>query len=150
MNPRALLLLTVRLALGGVFLVSGFQKLAAPAANFAVQVETFQLVGPQASLLVALTLPWLEFTGGVFFFLGLWTVLSGRLLWLLNSGFILLLGSSLLRRLPIEQCGCFGEAIHLTVPQMLALDAVLWALFLVFFSLGGPTHAPSLDKRIHD
>ena len=149
MKPSSWFFFFIRLGLAAVFIVSGFQKLTAPAVNFAAVIETFEVVKGPLALFAAQTLPWLEFAGGVLFALGLWTSFSGRLLWAMNSGFILLLSSSLLRKLPIEQCGCFGEAVHLTVPQMLALDSALWGLFLVFFVFRGPEKAPSLDKVLH-
>ena len=149
MKPAAWFFLSVRALLGIVFIVSGFQKLTSPAANFAADIEKFELLHGPLVLLTAQILPWLEFVAGVLFILGLWTTISGLLLWALNTGFVLLLSSSLIRKLPIEQCGCFGEAIHLSVPQMLALDCTFWVLFLVFFAFHGPEKAPSLDKQLH-
>ncbi len=149
MRPAPWSFLAGRVLLGAVFIVSGFQKLTTPAVNFAAAIEKFEVVGGPSALFIAQTLPWLEFAGGVLFVLGLWTTVSGLLLWAMNSGFTLLLASSLIRKLPIEQCGCFGEAIHLSVPHMLVLDSVFWVLFLLFFAARGRERAPSLDKALH-
>jgi hypothetical protein len=44
--------------------------------------------------------------------------------------FIAAIGSTLLRGIPLESCGCFGGAVHLTPPQALALDCTLLAASL--------------------
>lgn len=147
MRPGAWALLALRVALGSVFVVSGFQKLLAPAENFAAVIEQFELVRGAVSQALAHVVPWIEFVGGVFFALGLQTRLSLPALWLLNTGFIGVLSTALFRKLPIEQCGCFGEAVKFSPSQMLGLDILLWLLFLVFFASYRRLGPPSLDTH---
>ena len=120
----------IRLILGGVFLFSGFLKLTQPHQNFLAVINTFQIVvGPPAEF-IALTMPWVEFFLGLFLVLGLWTGISLAGLWFLNTLFVGVLASAILRKLPIENCGCFGEGMSLSIPQMLILDVCLWWVFL--------------------
>ncbi len=139
------LLLSLRALLGCVFVVSGFQKLTAPYQNFVAVIEKFEVwQGPGVSLL-AQTLPWVEFILGVFFILGLWERLSLLGLWVMNTVFIGVLVSAIARKLPIQSCGCFGEAISISLPKILAIDFSLWALFLIYFLTSRRLNLPGLD-----
>jgi uncharacterized membrane protein YphA (DoxX/SURF4 family) len=146
MRPAAAAVLVLRLALGAVFIVSGFNKLAGLPENFAAAIEKYQIVPETVIPALSQAFPWLEFLAGVLFALGLWTRASLMALWAMNTAFIFILVSAVVRKLPIEQCGCFGEAIQLSPAQMIALDTALWALFLVFFISHRRVNAPSLDK----
>ena len=140
------LLLSLRVLLGAVFLISGFQKLTAPYQNFAAVIGKFELLPDPAAVIMAQTLPWAEFVLGVFLVLGLWERLSLLGLWAMNTVFIAALVSALARKLPIESCGCFGEAIALSLPKILTLDIFLWILFLTFFVLRRSLDLPGLDR----
>ena len=148
MKPSTVLHFCLRVGLGSVFVVSGFQKLASPAQNFAAVIEKFQVVPLPVASMIAHTFPWLELVLGVLFVLGLWTRVSLFLLWAMNTAFIALLSSALLRKLPIEECGCFGEAVSMSPKAMLGLDIGFWCLFLVFFILHGRAKSPALDDRL--
>jgi uncharacterized membrane protein YphA (DoxX/SURF4 family) len=143
---RNLLLLSLRVLLGAVFLVSGFQKLTAPYQNFAAVIEKFEVLRGPSVVLAAQTLPWAEFILGVFLILGLWERLSLVALWVMNTVFIAILAAALARKLPIQNCGCFGEAISLSLPQILWIDISLWILFLVYFSSSQNMNLPGLDR----
>ncbi len=142
------LLFLVRAAMGCVFVVSGFQKLSAPAENFAAVIEKFEILRGLPVTILAQTLPWAEFIAGVFLVLGLRTRLSLFILWVMNTIFIGILASALLRKLPIQECGCFGKAVSLSIPQMLAVDVSLWVFFLVYFLASRRIKVLSLDGRI--
>jgi uncharacterized membrane protein YphA (DoxX/SURF4 family) len=144
---RPLLLLSLRAVLGAVFAVSGFQKLVSPYQNFAAVIEKFEILkGPSVTLL-AQTLPWLELAAGIFLILGFWENISLVVLWGMNTLFLGVLGSALARSLPIDSCGCFGEAVTLSLPKILALDAGLWVLFLVYFFGSRRWKVPGLDQK---
>ena len=149
MSPAAVFRVLLRTGLGSVFVFTGFQKLLAPAENFAAVIETFEIVRGAPAQALARTLPWLEFVAGALFALGLWTRASASVLWAMNTVFIGVLAQALWRRLPIEQCGCFGEAVSLSPLQMLAVDAGLWALFLFFFATRNRVEPLSLDKHFN-
>ena len=146
MKTRPLLLLSLRLALGAVFAVSGFQKLASPYQNFAAVIEKFEVIKGAHAALLAQSLPWVEFTAGVFFMLGFWEIVSLGLLWVMNSVFLGVLASALSRKLPIDSCGCFGEAVTLSLPKILALDIFLWVLFFVYYFTSRRGRVPGLDQ----
>ena len=142
------LLLSFRILLGALFTVSGFQKLSSPYQNFSVVVEQYQIVkGPTADL-VALTLPWAEFIGGVFFALGLWESVSLSVLWVLNVLFIGVLSSGLIRKLPLTDCGCFGAAISLPPPVILGLDVLFFGFFTFYFFTRREADVPGLDRYV--
>ncbi len=145
MKPAPLFRLLLRAALGSVFIVSGFQKLISPAQNFAAVIEKFEIIQGPAALTLALTMPWIELIAGILFVLGLWTTVSLSALWLMNTLFVGVLASALARKLPLDQCGCFGEKISIPLPVMLSIDMALWALFLFCF-LSRRKSAPSLDS----
>ncbi len=123
----------LQVLLGVVFLVSGFQKLTTPYQNFAAVIEKFEILRGSSISVLAQTLPWAEFILGVFFILGLWENLAFWGLWVMNTVFIGVLVSALTRKLPIESCGCFGEAVSLSLPKILSIDVSLWFLFLIYF-----------------
>jgi len=148
MNPASFLLLIVRVALGGVFVVSGFQKLWGPWENFAAVIEKFEIIRGLPMTVLAQALPWAEFLAGVFLILGLRTLVSLFVLWAMNTVFIGILASAIARRLPIQECGCFGGALSLSLPKMLVVDISLWVLFLVFFLGSRRVKVPSLDTSI--
>ena len=125
----------LRLVLGAVFAVSGFQKLASPWQNFAAVIEQYRLLNGPAAELFAQAMPWVEFLAGVLFLLGLWRMLSLSALWTMNTVFIGVLASALARKLPIDSCGCFGDALKIPLPVMLSLDLAFWIFFLAYFLL---------------
>ena len=127
------LLLLIRLALGAVFAFSGWQKVTAPVQNFEAVIEGFRVISGGPAFFLAATLPWVELILGIFLFLGLWSRVSHATLWAMNTVFLGVLASALLRNLPIKECGCFGEVLSLSLPRILAVDAALWAFFLLLF-----------------
>ena len=145
MKLISLFLLLVRAVLGSVFVVSGFQKLWTHPENFAAVIEKFDILHGLPVTVLAHTLPWVELLAGVFLVLGLRTQVSLFVLWIMNTVFIGILSSALLRKLPIDECGCFGEAVTLSPSQMLAVDVSLWFFFLLYFLSSSRVKVPSLD-----
>ena len=143
---KKILLTIIRALLGAVFVVSGFQKLAAPAENFQTVIEKFEVVHGPAAAFLSHAIPWGEFVFGVFLLIGLWTTLAVLALWLLNTVFISVLLSAILRKLPIEECGCFGEALSLPLPKIFMVDLVLCGFFAVFLFLSRGVELPGLDS----
>ncbi len=140
------LLLFMRLILGGVFAYSGYSKLIAPVQNFVAAIEAYQFLNPPFIYPIASILPWLELTFGVFLFLGFLTRLSASLLNVFSITFVTLLTRSIILKLPISECGCFGSGISLAPHQALLLDIGLFflAVCLSIFS----SRLLSLDKRL--
>ncbi len=143
---KKLALTALRVLLGAAFVVSGGLKLLAPSEEFLAAIHGFELIrGPGAQTL-SVALPWAEFVFGVLLMLGLWTEISGALLWILNSVFIAALSSVLIRKIPMGDCGCFGKGISLPVSSTLLLDTAIWMAFFIFWSRSRRQEAFSLDK----
>jgi uncharacterized membrane protein YphA (DoxX/SURF4 family) len=140
--------LIVRLAIGGLFIVSGYLKLMQPYENFLAVVKTYEILDGNAAQIFAQWMPWFEFILGIFLFLGLWTRTALTGLWLMNSLFIIALSMALIRKSPIEQCGCFGEKLSVPPQWMLVIDICLWAAFFVMFKFLGQIQNISLDKKL--
>ncbi len=125
-----------RTLIGLVFLVSGLHKAAAPVEEFAVVIEAYRLVSSGAAMTLARVIPWAEI------FLGL-TLIGGfiprKAAGAAGAFFLLFIGvlaSTLLRGIPLENCGCFGGGIHLTPPQAIGLDSFLLCLSYLAYKKG--------------
>ncbi len=140
------LLLLIRLVLGGVFIYSGFSKLITPIENFMAVIEGYQFLKPPFIWPVAFFLPWLELIFGTFLLTGFLTRWSAAFLGLFSATFITLLSRSLILKLPVTECGCFGAGISLGPQQALMLDLGLFlmALCLIFF----PCTPFGLDRKM--
>ena len=124
----------LRILIGLIFLFSGGQKLINPYQNFLYVIQSYELI-PIAVVeeTLAQTLPWIEFILGLFVFSGLWLKRSLTALLALIASFLIVLAQAVVRHLPIDKCGCFGEMIKIPPPMMLLVDSVLWLsdLFLL-------------------
>ena len=136
----------IRIFVGLVFLVSGVEKLLGPYQNFLYVVQAYQILPRWAEVMTARVFPWVELFIGLFAVLGLW----GQ--WALKGAvgicaiFIIVVGQALLRGLPIDQCGCFGELVHVPPRVIIVFDSML--LLLAFMLLRYPSKMDrwSLDK----
>ena len=146
MKAGNVFLFVLRLLVGAMFAVAGFTKLIQPYQNFLAVVHSYEIVGGMTAVTVARTLPWVELTLGVFLFLGLWLKAAAFSLWALNTAFIAVAASALWRKLPIEKCGCFGDALSLPLGQLLILDAALWCVLGGLFVLNLQASHFSLDQ----
>jgi uncharacterized membrane protein YphA (DoxX/SURF4 family) len=99
----------LRLLLGAVFVYASLDKIWDPAA-FAKIVYQWQVVGPVASNLVAVTLPWIEITAGLLLIAGVWKRESARVIALLLVVFIVAASSVLARGIDVLNCGCVSVA----------------------------------------
>ena len=104
--------LSLRLVLGGFFLLSGWAKVQNPLL-FSQDIANYQILSPKLSTILALVLPWLEIFAalGVIFRKLFWGSLS--MLAAMLGVFILALSSAWLRGLDIN-CGCFGSQAEST------------------------------------
>lgn len=139
-------LLLMRLILSGVFIYSGFSKLAAPLENFIAAIEGYQFLNSELIRPVAFLLPWLELIFGTFLLTGFLARLSASMLALFSAVFVGLLTRSLILKLPVTECGCFGAGISLAPHQALILDLGLFLMAVCLIVL--PSTVFSLDKRL--
>ncbi len=147
---RAKFFIFLRIMTGLVFVVSGFIKLMQPYQNFLVTVQSYDILNGTAAVALTKAMPWAEFLAGIFLMLGLWSRLSLLVLWAFNTIFIGVIVSALVRRLPIQECGCFGESFSLQPRQMLWLDIALWLVFLCLAACFDATRAFSMDQYFDD
>ena len=129
------LFFALRILAGAVFAVSGYLKLIEPAQNFLTVIQGYQILGGLAALWAARVIPWAEFIFGVFLVLGLWPRTALTALWALNSAFILALGSAIWRKLPLKDCGCFGDSLSMSLHDTLLFDMGLFLIFVLLIKL---------------
>jgi len=123
----------LRLIIGSIFLVSGLEKLLSPYQNFLYAIQAYQVLPSPIEVLVAQVFPWIELIVGAFIFLGLWTPWALRGAVICFGIFVVMLGQALIRALPLENCGCFGEWVHLKPQTIIVMDSA--SLLLTFLLL---------------
>jgi uncharacterized membrane protein YphA (DoxX/SURF4 family) len=140
-------LFILRIASGALFIVSGFAKLIEPYQNFLAVIHSYRVVSGEPARAAAIALPWAELIFGVFLLKGLWVRFSAFALWSLNSVFFAVVASALWRKLPIENCGCFGESrAPLTLSQVLVMDAALWVILGILCVRAADASLWSIDR----
>jgi uncharacterized membrane protein YphA (DoxX/SURF4 family) len=106
-NPRVQLVL--RLLLGAFFVYASLDKIASPA-GFAKIVYQWQVAGPVASNLVAVTLPWVELVAGLLLIAGVWRREAALVVALMLVVFLGAAASVLARGIDVQNCGCVSVA----------------------------------------
>ncbi len=136
----------LRVLIGGFFVAIGIDKLLEPYQNFLYVVQGYKLFPAILEEMVARIFPWIEFLLGLFLVLGLWLKWILRSFLLIVFTFILIISQALIRKLPIDSCGCFGGLFSSDIHQTLILDFFLWLFFWML--LRGLEHSSfwSLDK----
>ena len=134
MAPAKIILLLLRLALGGVFIYAGALKIVDPQ-NFARDVHHFQLTPWTVSVVVAVYLPWLEVLAGLALIFRRLPLGASLALVIMNAAFLIALSTAWARGLDIS-CGCFGKEEHniqTHFPQLFLRDAALLAAAITLF-----------------
>jgi len=139
----------IRILIGFIFVVSGFEKLIGPYQNFMYVVQSYEFLPTVLEEVVARILPWGEFFLGVFLVFGLWLKWTLRSTLILIGMFILIVGQALLRKLPIDECGCFGGLISLPLYGVLIFDCTLLLLTSLLLKYKNRTNILSLDGYFH-
>ena len=140
-NSLRTFLLIGRLAFAATFLFAAYAKLKPQAAMpwsiasvkislsmFAMQVDSYQLLSPQAVSSAAHCLPFIELGLGLWLLSGLWLRYSSLFTTLLLGGFFALMVRTYSAGLEIN-CGCFGPGEKLGVKSLLR-DGSLFAFSL--------------------
>jgi uncharacterized membrane protein YphA (DoxX/SURF4 family) len=104
---HTILVLLVRIFLGGLFVVASLDKIINPGA-FAASILNYKIVGPTLAMLTATVLPSLELLCGLGLILGLYPRTSALLITAMLVVFTALVLSALFRGLDIS-CGCFTQ-----------------------------------------
>jgi len=101
--------LTLRMLLAAFFVYASHDKIASPA-GFAKIVYQWQVAGPLASNLVAVTLPWVELVAGLLLIVGVWRREAALVIALLLVVFLAAAASVLARGIDVVNCGCVSVA----------------------------------------
>ena len=113
MSARRLVVLILRLGLAAMFLYAAYTKLKVSYLLFAMSIEAYQVLPPEAALVVARVVPWLELAVGLWLLVG-WRIPHAALTSaLILAGFFGLMTVTYARGLAID-CGCFGLGEALT------------------------------------
>lgn len=133
-----IVVIALRLVLGGIFIYAGYLKLRDPWQLFAASIASYEIVPMWMGEIVAKTLPWFEVAVGVGLLIG-WRLLpaasigSALLLVVFNG----LVWNAFLRGKEID-CGCFGSGEALTWKTLVRDGSMLaGALLVVWWSLTG-------------
>ena len=141
-------LVLIRILIGMIFVVSGLEKLLSHYQNFLYVIQGYEIFHPPIDDLVARIFPWVEFILGIFTVLGFYTRWALRGVLLMSSVFLFVISQAILRNLPIQSCGCFGEMISIPLPMMLLVDSVLWIYTAYLIIRIDRTDRFSLDSRL--
>jgi uncharacterized membrane protein YphA (DoxX/SURF4 family) len=128
MKSRPLAALAARLLVGAVLVYAGAAKAGAPAEEFALVIQSYQVVPPSLALPMAGLLPWAELLLGWALLLGVETRTAAAGAGALFGLFLAALGSVVARGITLPNCGCFGDALHFTPSQAFLFDSALCAL----------------------
>jgi uncharacterized membrane protein YphA (DoxX/SURF4 family) len=129
-NFRRAIIWIGRLVLGGIFIYAGFSKLLLPnthlwpifvlkfslsmnLSSFAQQVESYKMISPEASQVVAHTLPFVEIVLGLLLLIGWRLRVWSAAVTLIMAGFLTAVTRAYLLHMDID-CGCFGIPEKLT------------------------------------
>lgn len=102
-----LLVLLLRLVVGGMFVYASLDKVASPQA-FAISVRAYQIVPVPVSGLFALVMAWSELIAGSMLILGVFTRYAAGAISILLVMFVAALSTVLIKGMVID-CGCFGS-----------------------------------------
>jgi uncharacterized membrane protein YphA (DoxX/SURF4 family) len=125
--------IALRIIIGGAFIMAGVLKIADPA-KFALDVSHYRLAPYEMINLVAILVPWIEVTVGLFVVTGIWLRAATLVIIGLSLMFLVVISSALVRGLNIE-CGCFGTVGGKHIGWVnLAIDSTLLLLALILVS----------------
>lgn len=132
---RPLIILALRLGLAGIFLYAGALH-AWDAPRFVQSIQAYDLLPPDATMLLGVYLPWVEIFAALGIlarrlYLGSLAAVGGMLI-----AFLVALVSAWSRGLDIS-CGCFraADSIRTHFPQLVARDAAMLAAVVVLLML---------------
>jgi hypothetical protein len=136
-NGRAVLSLAapfMRVIPGAVLAVSGYLKAVRPTAEFAATLDAYWVFPSFLIFPTALIVPWVELLVGLSLVVGFLTRGSALVAGGLYAAFVVVLAQGIFRKLPMADCGCFGQIGPSLLPlQALSLDVVLLILCVVVF-----------------
>ncbi len=139
--------LIFRILIGAIFLISGFEKLTSPYQNFLFIIQSYDIVPDNLALITAKVLPWIELLTGLFLIIGLWIKEATFASMLMFAAFITVVGQAMVRKLPIDDCGCFGEMVTLPLYAVFAMDVTLLVFSILLYLNYTKALQFSLDRQ---
>lgn len=143
MSFRAIVSLTLRLALAALFIFSAVMKLRDPGA-FAFGVKGFKIIPAHLEGLIQLVtyaVPWTELAAAVALLLPRWSRAGAVAVMILMAGFSAGIASVMLRGIDAN-CSCFGSIKFLCTGPMgtchLVRNGVIFLAALVVAAVGAP------------
>ena len=137
----------IRFLVGCLFIISGGEKLISPYQNFLYVIQGYELLSAPLENIVAFVMPWFELVLGVFLVLGLWLKWTLRGVIAMFATFIFVVSQALIRKLPIEECGCFGSLLTVPLHILLVIDVVFLILTGLLLYKINRTYCLSLDNH---
>lgn len=112
-------------------MISGLEKLIHPTEEFMVVLKGYHLLPEFLIRPMATLFPWLELLSGSFLLIGLFYPFSVLMTGLLLLLFTLAIASTLVRGIPLEDCGCFKSlGIRENGPTALVRNGILLLFWL--------------------
>ena len=136
----------LRIIIGLFFLIVSTDKLLQPYQNFLYIVQNYQLFPPFLEEIVARVVPWIEFFLGLFLILGLWSKRALQGLAALLMGFLCVVGQAMVRGLPLDKCGCFGDLISIPLHGIFIFDSTMLVFTVMMLRRIEPTSRWGLDE----
>ena len=166
LNARRAIIWIGRLVLGGIFVYAGFSKLLLPnthlwpmfmlkfsvsmnIASFAQQVESYKIISPEASQLVAHGLPFAEIVLGLLLLIGWRLRIWATAITLIMAGFLAAVTRAYVLHMDIN-CGCFGtpeKLTGMTVVRDSAFTALALLMTVFAFREGREPHPWSAPEK---
>ena len=144
-------LLLVRVVLGGLFIVTGWAKIATPLDTFSNIVMRYDMLPKGQEHLagiVAIFLPWIEVVAGVCILVGIWgrggALVAGVMMLLFTAA----KAQAVARGIPLGDCGCFPAWMqeYLELPNWYGVGLNGVWLVLALLLLVGDVGALRLDR----
>ena len=121
----------LRCLIGVLFIVSGGEKVISPTQNFIYVIHSYDFLPDVLVSLAAHLVPWTELIVGVFLVIGLNVRFSLYVTAGLFASFQVIVLQAILRKLPIDECGCFGEMISFPLHVVFIFDACMFLLTIL-------------------
>lgn len=143
------MLLLLRFVIALIFIVSGIEKLISPRENFLYVLQAYEVFPDLLESVASMVFPWIELGIGVFLALGLWLRLAAAALACMSGSLVVVVAQAIVRKLPIDSCGCFGDLVHLPLKGVIILDVAIFTSAILFLYNMQAIRRFSLD-RLYD
>ncbi|MFT5387997.1 MAG: putative membrane protein YphA (DoxX/SURF4 family) [Lysobacterales bacterium] len=137
----------IRILVGLILLLSGIQKVILPYQNFLYIIQGYEFLPSGLAVITAKTVPWVELFIGLFLVLGFWLRIAAIGAASLFGLFIVIITQAFIRKIPLDECGCFGELISIPPQGMLLGDIVSICLTIWLIKNHTKALSFSLDKK---